>query len=444
MDLTDYRKIFEDNLETLVNLLRIKSIYDEESASDTAPFGKGVYEALLFMKDLALRDGFEVKEYDGNAISISYGKGSKRIDIASHLDVVEADDDAFNIRIEDGKLIGRGTSDMKVPMFLTYLSLKMIREKYPDVNKEIRIVLGTDEERTMDDMKYYVSKAGYPDFAFTPDGTFPMGIGEKGAIMWTLSGEYSGVIEELDGGTQCNIVSPIAKAIIKDNNLSEVERYLKDNSMDGSVTLTDNKLVVTINGVASHASRPHLGHSATIDLLRLISDLYNDELCHNLYDTYHNYHGSGFDSFVSDDVMDCLSVNLGVLKISDGKLSGQVDCRYPMSENADTLTERLKKKSMVNVSLDYNDDPTLCDENDVYVRTLLENYREITGDYSRPVISGGVSYSKVFKHCVSYGPNVEGLPSTAHQANEYVDIEDCYLWFRIYHEAIEKLVLLEV
>lgn len=443
MDQIDYLKIFNDNLNNLIELLKIKSVYDEKSASELMPFGKGVNDALLFMKDLAIKDGFEVEEYDGRAISFQVGEGKERIDIVSHLDVVAAKDEDFNIKVDNNKLYGRGTSDMKVPMFLTYLSLKMLKEKYPNINKRIRIVLGTDEERTMSDMKYYLQKADYPDFAFTPDGFFPMGIGEKGAIMWTIKDKYKGIIESLDSGKQCNIVSPIATCLIKDNNLDKVLNYIKENSINGIASLVDDKINVTINGVAAHASVPFLGHSATTDLLKLIRDLYDDEIIDNLYKTYSDYFGRGFDSFVNDDEMYCLTVNLGILRIKDGEIFGQVDSRYPQGVTANDLTNKLKNVSKLKLTLDYNDDPTLCKEDDPYVKLMLETYRKITNDNSRPIVSGGVSYSKVFKHCVSFGPTRIDKPNLAHQDGEYVLIQDAIEWFKIYYKVIEKLILKE-
>lgn len=439
----DFKEYLDQNLDDLIELLKIKSIYDEKSVSLDMPYGKGVHDALLFMSNLATKSGFEVTNYDNKVISFEIGSGEKRIDIASHLDVVFAKDEDFNIRVENGNLYGRGTSDMKVPMFLTYLSLKALREKYPNINKRIRIVLGSDEERTMEDMKHYVSVAGYPDFAFTPDGFFPMGIGEKGAIMWTIKGQYNGIVEKLEAGYQCNIVSPLAKCVINDTDISKVNDYILQNNIDGSAVLNENKIEITIKGVASHASVPFLGHSATTDLLKLISDLYNDELITNLYKTYGDYFGRGFNSFVTDDVMLCLTNNLGILKIEDNKVFGQVDCRYPFGQNANDLTNRLKEVSLLDVSLDYNDDSTQCDEDDIYVKTMLDTYRAITNDQSRPIISGGVSYSKVFKHSVSFGPTSLNKPNLAHQEGEYVSMQDVYEWFKIYYMVIEKLILLE-
>ena len=439
----DYKKIFNDNLNDLISLLKIKSVYDEKTVAPFMPFGKGVNDALLFMKNIAVNDGFDITEYDGYAISFEFGDGIKRIDIASHLDVVAADDEDFNIRIEDGVLYGRGTSDMKVPMYLIYLSYKLLKEKYPHTNKKIRFVLGTDEERTMNDMKHYVKIAGYPDFAFTPDGYFPIGIGEKGAIMWTLSGDYNGVVKSFNGGSQCNIVSPYATCILNADNIDDVQKYIDENKIDANVKMIEEGMQISSNGIASHASVPFLGHSATIDLLKIIKDIYHDEICSSIHDNYEDYFGSGLNSYVTDDPMECLTINLGILRIENNKVFGQVDCRYPFGKDANILTKNLQEVSKVNVSLDYNDEPTLCSEDDPYVKTMLEAYRSVTNDYYRPIISGGVSYSKVFKHCVSFGPGMLTRPSTAHQKGEHVAIDDILLWFKIYYEALERLILME-
>lgn len=444
MDKINYKKIFNDNLDTIINLLSIPSIYDEGSVSELMPYGQHVHEAFVFMEDLAIKDGFKVINYDNQVLSVAYGDGDKRIDIVSHLDVVVADSEDFIIHIKDNKLYGRGSVDMKVPMFLTYLSLKLLKDKYPNINKEMRIVLGSDEERTMNDMKYYVSKAGNPEFAFSPDGYFPVGIGEKGAIMWTISKEYDGVVESFDGGSQCNIIPAMASCILKDDVVDLYKDIIDVLKINAEVIPMGKKTKIVVYGKAAHASKPSLGRSATIDLLNLIKTIYEDNLILNLYETYADSYGRGFNSFVSDDASECLSLNLGVLKIENNKVYGQVDCRYPFACNSLDLTDRLKDVSKLNVSLDYDDKPTLHSEDDPYVKVLLDTYRSITNDYSNSVISGGVTYSKVFDNCVSFGPNKIDAINLAHQKNEHIDLDYCLTLFEIYYKTIENLILMEV
>ena len=445
MDRIDYENRFNDALPDMIGLLSIRSAYDKTSVSETTPYGVPVHEALMYMKKIAERDGFEVREYEDQAISFSHGKGKERIDIASHLDVVAADEETFRIRVEDGKIYGRGTSDMKIPMYLTYLSLKLLRERHPHINKEIRIVLGSDEERTMNDMKLYVAKEGLPAFAFTPDGYFPMAIGEKGSLMWKIKGEYEGIIEMLDGGSQCNVIPGHASCVLKNDDLyEEIDAYISEHSFDASLEKKNGKLQITVQGVPAHASLPKLGHSALVDLLQILSEVCHDATCEDLYKLYHDGFGRGFGHYISEDPYECLSLNLGVLRIKEGKLSGLVDCRYPYGLTAEQLTEDLISKTPFTVTLPYNEDPTLCSIEDPYVKMMLETYREITKDETEPIISGGVSYAKVFRHCVSFGPNFPGEKSTAHQKEEYLELKNCIRMFQIYYETIEKIALAEM
>ena len=445
MDRIDYEKIFNDALEEMIGLLSIPSVYDEESVSETMPYGRYVHKAFAYMKKIAERDGFRVTEYDGHALSFSYGEGKERIDIASHLDVVAADADAFRIRIQDGRIYGRGTSDMKIPMYLTYLSLKLLRERHPHIGKEIRIVLGGDEERTMDDMKYYVAKAGLPSFAFTPDGCFPMAIGEKGALMWTIGGAYEGIVETLDGGSQCNIIPGQASCVLRDDScLQEMETYIRQNDIDALLETEDGKAKITVHGVPAHASMPQLGHSALMDLLQILGEVCHDQICMELYNLYHDGFGRGIGHYVSEDLYDCLTLNLGVLRISEGRLFGQIDCRYPYGLDAVRMTEELNRSVSYPLSLPYNDEPTMCSKDDPYVKMMLETYRKITKDDSEPIVSGGVSYSKVFGHCVSFGPTFPNEKSMAHQKDEYLDLNSCVTILQIYYETIEKIALTEV
>ncbi len=554
----DLREYFYAHLQKLQELLRIPSVYDGVSAVPDRPYGEGVAAALEYMRQLAYQDGFEVLEYDERAIGIriredgqedtegncrltegkeaaeeekrrltegkeavaegrnaAVGKDgslrASRIDIASHLDVVEPGNgwtvDPFGALILEGKLYGRGTQDMKVSAFLTYLALKRLREEGATFRRELRIVLGGDEERTMEDMIHYVEKAGLPDFAFTPDGIFPMAIGEKGALMWRLAGTYEetfgsapgtpedgsglkagpesseigrkgpgvfrGPVEELDCGVQCNVISPIARAKLRGNHEEELQKAMEEARIEGTAewirslsqenrdgaaeqdqsgTLgtrggaaagrseTEGFTLLQVRGRAAHASQPQDGRSATVDLLYLLKN--KDLLMENLYQCFRDPYGSQLGVAPSDGEQERFTMNLGVFRMKNGVCYGEVDGRYPFGMDSGELTRRLAEKCALKVSLDYDSPPTMNDEEDVYVSTLLGTYRELTGDDGAPVVSGGVSYSKIFGHCVAFGPVMPGMEKLAHQADEFMELEDCVKVFAIYYEAMKRLAAL--
>lgn len=482
----DLEKYFYEHLEALQELIRIPSVFDVATVTQDAPYGKGVAAALEYMRQLAFQDGFEVLSYDGHAIGIQikeqagsecYDEAMERIDVASHLDVVEPGDgwseDPFGAVIRDGKLFGRGSQDMKTSAFLTYLALKKLKEEGISFRRKLRIVLGCDEERTMDDMIYYLKKAGRPAFAFTPDGTFPMSIGEKGALMWRITGHYEGVVEEISCGVQCNVVSPEAEArlnrwkleelveLVKRTDLAErvaltdqasltdwFNQVCKEAGIDGVLRQEEESIIIRVKGKAAHASKPWDGHSATTDLFYLLGKL--DPFLKNLYQCFYDPYGSqlgilekNWDAIPSKKEEETqYTMNLGVFRIKNGECYGEVDARYPFGMDSADLTERLAKKCALHVSLDYDSPPIMNDVNDIFVSCLLETYREQTGDSSEPAVSGGVSYSKVFEHCVAYGPIGPWAESLVHQADESIRLEDCVKAFTIYYEAMKKLALL--
>ncbi len=442
-----------DIIKDISDLVKLPTVYDPETASDSKPYGQAVALGYEWMKEKAQKDGFEVLEYDGHilAIRIKGSGNSQRIDVASHVDVVAPGggwvSDPFCGSVSEDYIYGRGTVDMKGTLILTYYALKYIKENKIPCQRELRLVIGCDEERTMQDMKYYIKKAGAPDFAFTPDGKFPYSLGEKGALMWTLEGEHPTCIEEFDGGVQCNVVSPIARA--KLIGVSYTDRFregLKEYPYTAEVSCDGEYTRIVLQGKAAHASVPEEGFSATVALLKLIATVTRDPLAELLYHSFLDAYGKGAGLEYNIAPMGRLTINLGILKIRQGKLLAQVDCRYPKGVTSKLLTQKLQRAlSPVKVELSYDDEPTLAEAASPYLAVLLSTYHEVSGDWeAQPFISGGVTYSKAIPNCVAFGPAREGELPMAHQANERLELRRIPELFEIYKEAMIRLAGMEV
>ncbi len=414
-------ELWEKNEAGFLQLMRIPSCYDAGSVSEESPYGRPVREAYRYMQLICEMAGFVCREYDHKVFSASYGSG-ERIDIASHLDVVEPGDHwsvpPFDALIRDGRYIGRGAQDMKSGAWAVFLALRAFKESGITPRREFRLVYGTDEERTMEDMKTYVAQEGLPAFAFTPDCEFPMYCGEKGAIMWTLSGRYTGRIRRLEAGIQCNVIPPAAEAILADGEEIRCE------------------------GRSAHASRPEAGHSATADLLRILAErLPEDDVIRRLQGFFGDPYGEGAGIAADDPVMGKLTLNLGRLTITEsGELSAQIDVRYPGSVTSEEIFARFRSVFPdLSPAMPYDDRPTHTDPELPQVRALREAYREVTGHECRPTVSGGVSYAKVLGNCVTFGPVPEDHVRLAHQRDEYITGEACVQAVDIYYRAILKL-----
>lgn len=432
----DFKSIWKDNEAGFLDLLSVVSVYDETTVTEGMPCGKGINDALCFMKKRCQEAGFEIKEFDGHAFSASIGKG-ERIDIVSHLDVVEPGNDwtsdPFTPVNTQSYIRARGSQDMKSGAWLSFLALKTLKEQNIELNKTFTLVYGTDEERTMDDMRYYVSKAGYPAFAFTPDGQFPITAGEKGALMWICRSAYCGSLIYLKGGVQPNVISPYAECEIKGNYVSLVLEKISEYNYDGCCRLEVENTFISINGKAGHASRPEHGENASIYLLRILNDIVDDRYLKEIYDTFYDAYGKGAD--ISDG--DRLTLNLGIINIADGSTEMFIDCRYPYGTGSDYLSEKLKiKLKDFTVELPYDDEPTYVEDSDPYVKALKKAYEDVTHEECTSMISGGVSYSKVFKHSVAFGCVSANSLMMAHQKDETILKSDLYQALEIYYRSL--------
>jgi succinyl-diaminopimelate desuccinylase len=437
-------------VEDFKGLLRIDSVGGTQAVTDRYPYGENVFEALDYMKKLALSDGFDILEFDQHALAIILGNAQERIDVACHLDVVSPGigwtHDPFGAENIGDVIYGRGAQDNKGPAIIAYTALKEIKRQIDNqeikpLRRQLRVVFGCDEERTMNDMKHYIEKAGEPTFAFTPDGYFPLSIGEKGALMWTLKGKTSGVIITLDGGVQCNVIPPAAAAILHGVDPDLLRDCLKRENTIHTLEIEGEEINLSVQGKAAHASKPELGDNATLRLLKAVAQASGDALAKMMYNTFADAYGIAAGMAIEGEIMGKLTLNLGVLRISEGDLYAEVDCRYPSETDSAALTSILNKQLHgLNVSLDYDAKPVLNDESDPFIQILLNNYRAWSKDMdTAPIISGGVSYSKAISHCVAFGPHRPGDVSLAHQADECISILDMENLLRVYTQTMLDL-----
>ena len=190
--ISDYiEKYRTEIVEKLCEFIRIPGIakFDDEKL----PYGKACADSLDFCINLSKDKNLIVKNYDyycAEAKLNSENKG-KRLVIAAHSDVVPTDEDnmiypPFEGTIVNNYVIGRGAVDNKGPLIAALYAMAFIKENNIKLNNDIRLVFGSNEECGMDDMEYYLEKAGEPDLGLAVDDDFPVSNGEKGLLRFRL------------------------------------------------------------------------------------------------------------------------------------------------------------------------------------------------------------------------------------------------------------------
>ena len=448
----DFKKIVYDNQEKIIKtfqgLLKIPSVLDYDSATPKMPFGKDINYALIYMLELAKKDGFIVINDDGYAGEISYKTSDSKesVGILCHLDVVPAGNKwtypPYEARIVDGKIYARGTTDDKGPTIASYFALKFIKDANIKLKKEIKIILGTDEETSWRGIEHYLKKYPMPSVGFAPDCSFPLVYGEKGRMSFDLSTQdfNDEVVESIKGGDRYNVVMDEVVAILKVNLAKEFNEYLHKHSLKGFVK--DNKY--TIEGVAAHAMEPEKGINAGLHMCNFLKDYSKHPLIKFLAtyfydDPYFKKMNLDYDDFE----MGPITVNIGIMEISCHNVRVTLDSRFPVRYDIDRFNqifnELLIKYNLFIATKTYKN-PHYVNPNDELVKLLYEAYVKNTGDtINKPFTVGGGTYAGILDKGVAYGMGFPGELDLAHQKDECLAIESLLKGILIYIDAILSL-----
>ena len=406
------QEIFNQAIKTLSEWVEIKSV--KATPSEGAPFGleikKMLQKALLDASSL----GFEVKNYDGYIGEVIYGNGddSEGLAILCHLDVVpEGDLKRWNsppyiLTESDGYLYGRGVLDDKGAAVICLYALKSLKDEGFIPSKKIKLILGCDEESGWGCIDHYNKVAVMPKTGFSPDGEFPVLYAEKGIYHIEYNFDLNSDIEFIKGGERINVVCDKAQVKLK------------------------GKRAITFKGVSAHGSTPELGDNAIKKALKYLvkKGVFNE--C-----DYENLFSGRLFKNVKDE-SGILTFSPNVITIKEGKISIDVDVRYPVHYTLKEVEKLLNKVGKFKVISHHQ--PLYQDKNGELVTTLNSVYEKHTGVKLKPTTTGGGTYARALKNGVAFGPANIG-EECCHEPNERISkksLEDC---FYIYKEAIRRL-----
>ena len=415
--------------EALKGLLRIPSEtgcgeeYDEKYG--VMPYGRHVFEALKYMLDLCESLGFLTKNCENRIGWAEIGEGEQLIGILAHLDVVPAGNDwdypPYDLTIEDGQMYGRGVVDDKGPAFCAVMAMKELLDSGVPLKKRVRIIFGCQEEAgDWLDMQYYREHEELPSYGFTPDADFPAIYGEKGIISLYVSHPIAGSgIKAAEGGNAVNMVADLAKIV------------------------TVNDETIQMSGVSAHGSTPEEGENAITKAMEAAAPKCSFAAKYMDLIGYH-LHGEALGLDFSDKQSGKLTMNVGLLKTDEEKITLGIDIRYPVTLKADEIKKRIKEtfeSQGFAAEITEHMDPVFMDENGEVIRTLIGAFREVTGIEDEPTVIGGGTYARAMPNIVAFGPIIPGHPCTEHMKNEHISEEDFEIAMKVYTLALKKLVI---
>lgn len=444
----DLRPALTDMLTRWVSIPSVKA-----APKEGAPFGPDVRRMLDVALDDAKALGFAVREIDGYAGDVRMGPlGTDPLGILVHLDVVPAGDgwqtDPFEAVVEGDRLYGRGASDDKGPAVAALLAMYAIKKAGIPLKREVRLILGCDEETGMGDMKYYAAHCDMPQTGFSPDASFPLINTEKGLVQLELKAAPSkdGLkVRRLWVGERPNVIPGLADALIEGNAAlcEKVRRLAKD--MDVQVTAEPAgeglvKLVST--GIPGHAAYPEAARNAIGQLLLMLSALgVTGPLL-----TLANCVGLETDGLslgvrCQDETSGSLTCNLGILHYDEKGLYAVLDFRFPLLTNGDRMlsTACAALGDAFSAAVLERKEPHHVPPQSALVTALLDAYHEETGRERKCIAIGGGTYARCLGEGVAFGSAFPEDEELAHQAGEYASLDGLMQNVSIFVNAIVKL-----
>lgn len=412
----------EQMTQDIARLVKIPSV-SVPQAGDGAPFGEACRDCLEEMLAIGREHGFCTENY-GNRVG-SIGGPDKNwenmIGFWNHMDVVPAGGqwvyEPFSPVVKEHFLIGRGAQDNKGPAVGILYMMECLRELQIPVKHELRLFVGCDEERGMEDLEYYVERYPTPRLSMIADSGFPVCYGEKGILEGRMRSRerVSEGILKLQGGSASNMIPDFACAeLAYTEGLWEAAGAAKE-AWSGPETITvergEGTVRVCARGKSRHSAFPegsvNAVHGLTGFLARLTALPERDRtLFARLAWLSEEFYGENAGIAFEDETSGRTTCAATVLTFAEGSVSLLFNVRYAVSADQEKMSAALEKTARENGlrwEEERNSAPNYFPKEHPAVKLLTDLYNEITGEQAESFCMGGGTYARKLPNAFAYG-----------------------------------------
>lgn len=451
----------DEMLEDIAALCRINS--EKMPYSEGKPFGEGSFAALQAALSMAERYGFSITNYDNYVGTADMNDKEKQLDILAHLDVVPAGEgwtvtEPFEPLVKDGKIYGRGTADDKGPAVAALYAMRAVKESGIPLSRNVRLILGTDEECGSSDIKEYYQVEKEAPMTFSPDAEFPVTNIEKGR----LPGRFTAVFEaseelpklvRLEAGVKVNVVPGKARASVAGIDMDTLEktaaRVEKETGISFTFEADSEQIHITAQGEGAHASTPEEGKNALTGLLVFLTHLPlapcpQMAAVKNLLKLFPHgdTRGEALGIAMEDELSGALTLAFDMLTVEADNLEGIFDCRCPLCATEDNVL-KVAKTNMADAGFtlyaESLTEPHHVDGDCEFVKTLIRAYEEYTGLKGGCQSTGGGTYVHHLKNGVAFGAAMPGTDNRMHGADEFAVVDELLISAKIFAQVIVDL-----
>ncbi|MBQ1281194.1 MAG: Sapep family Mn(2+)-dependent dipeptidase [Oscillospiraceae bacterium] len=451
----------ENMIRDIKTLVEIPSARGE--AAEGMPYGPGPLMVLRRAAEMLEAYGLCVKNWDNRVITGDLTDLESGLDILAHLDVVPAENNwtvcpPYEPVLLDGKLYGRGTIDNKGPAIAALYAMLCVRELGVPLKKNVRLILGSDEECGSGDVDYYYTVQPEAPMTYTPDAEFPVVNVEKGRLCGEIDGKFEASaalpkIISADCGLKTNIIPETATAVIAGMDEAAIAPYFAKAAEETGAAFTAEAqadgLHILCKGISGHAAFPAGTNNALTALLHLLASLPCAEsegfrqVCalQKLF-PHGDYAGKALGIAQSDEVSGALTCCADLLHMDETSVYLCFDCRASVCATEEN-TKHVVIRAVEAAGLKMRDVdmilPHYVSGDSEFVQKLLAAYEAWSGKPGKTLSTGGGTYVHNLKNGVAFGCEMEGITNNMHGADEFITIEQLMLSAKIFAQAIIDL-----
>jgi succinyl-diaminopimelate desuccinylase len=399
-----------------------------------------------------------------------------------HGDVVTVDEKAWSFppfegRVANGHVLGRGAADDKGPLIQALLAMKVLKESGAKRTHTVRLLIGSEEESSAEEMKEYLATHAAPDYSLVLDSEFPVVVGEKAwdALSLTTTLESRGDaklpfrVAELEAGLAASIVPD--RAVLKlvwtagrpqwDPIVRRITNAKLEKGTHVLVEQHGDTLVVIAQGKAAHSGMNlAAGRNAILALAKAAIDVVPPGGARDLLGfaalAGRDPHGAGLGITDHDPVWGRYGVNVATIKPDKDdpkKTVLTINLRRIPPRTAPQIKVHLETvvtdfNARTGASLvagGYFEDETFGRSVDApLVQRLMAIYERATGTKAKPAISGGGTYAKRLPNAIAFGMWFPGKAYPGHDVDEKIAIADLHRGARVLIHALADLATGEI
>ena len=447
----------EDELVTaLAPLIAAESTLGE--AKPGMPFGEGLAKVLEEALALAKAWGFRTENIDGYVGTADLSNCPDGLHVLAHLDVVGAgtgwDTPPYSLIRQGDLIFGRGVDDDKGPLVAVLLAMRCIRELGVPLSKNVKLIMGTDEETGSRDLAYYYASHPYAPYALSPDSVFPVTNVEKACYAPNFSKKWLATASSIsiNGGIRKNVAPSNCSAegipCDRETLTKAIQTAREKTGVSFECIQMDDSWKISAMGKATHASTPNEGNNAITAMLELLSMLPLPEgseketivSLHRLF-PHGDHHGQALGIAMEDDVAGKTTVTLSLLHMDNQGFEAQFDARLSLAATEENTTQAVYTQfSTLGWDCHGTFHPAhVVDGDSDFIRTLVSCYETFSGNVGYCESMGGSTYVHNVPGGVAFGAGEHGFDSHLHGPNERARISQLLKTSEIYAAAIAAL-----